>query len=121
MTDKHLADVGADGWKLVAHISALPPSGLLATRLPDGEAVCIVKHGGAVYALSDRCTHEEFSLSEGEVLSDGSVECAWHGARFDCRTGAVRQGPACLPVATYAVRVEGDEVYVGRRRDRGER
>jgi nitrite reductase/ring-hydroxylating ferredoxin subunit len=56
-------------------------------------------------------------LSAGEVLSDGTIECPWHGARFDCVTGAVRRGPAVDDVKAYAVRVEGDTVLVESRDD----
>jgi hypothetical protein len=50
------------------------------------------------------------------VLPDGTIQCAWHGARFDCMTGAVRQGPALTPLPTYEVRVDGDRVLVGTRK-----
>jgi 3-phenylpropionate/trans-cinnamate dioxygenase ferredoxin component len=92
----------------------IPPDGLLHVTLADGTPVCLVRHEGAVYALLDRCTHADFSLSSGELLADGTVQCLWHGARFDCRSGAVRQGPATDDVATYAVRVDGEDVYVER-------
>ena len=51
-------------------------------------------------------------LSAGEVLPDGTIECPWHGARFDCLTGALRRGPAEESVRAYAVRIEGDSVLV---------
>ena len=51
-------------------------------------------------------------LSAGEVLPDGTIECPWHGARFDCVTGALRRGPAEEGVRAYFVRVEGDSVLV---------
>ena len=96
----------------VASLQDIPPDGLLPVTLADGTAVCLVRHEGAVYALHDRCTHADFSLSAGELLADGTVQCLWHGARFDCRTGAVRQGPATDDVPTFAVRVEGEAVFV---------
>ena len=74
--------------------------------------MCLVRHDGTVWALHDRCTHADFSLSAGELLADGTVQCLWHGARFDCRSGAVRQGPATDDVPTFAVRVEGEDVFV---------
>jgi 3-phenylpropionate/trans-cinnamate dioxygenase ferredoxin component len=95
-----------------ARLADFPPDGLLPATLADGTPVCLVRHEGAVYALHDRCTHADFSLSAGELLADGTVQCLWHGARFDCRSGAVRQGPATDDVPTFAVRIEGDEVYV---------
>lgn len=96
----------------VARLSDFPPDGLLGVTLDDGTPVCLVRHGDAVYALHDRCTHAEYSLSAGELLPDGTVQCLWHGATFDCRSGRARRGPATEPVATYAVRVEGEDVYV---------
>ena len=104
---------------LVAKLSDIPRDGLLAATLDDGTPVCLVRHDGTVFALLDRCTHADYSLSAGELLPDGTLQCLWHGARFDCRSGAVRQGPATDPVATFAVRVEGESVYVeGRSRAR---
>ena len=73
---------------------------------------------GEVYALEDRCSHAEYALSAGEVLPDGTIECVWHGARFDCRTGAACHPPAIDDVATYPVRVDGGVISVGRRRSR---
>lgn len=96
----------------VARLGDIPPDGVLPVTLADGTPVCLVRHEGQVYALHDRCTHADFSLSAGELLPDGTVQCLWHGARFDCRSGAVRQGPATDDVTTYPVRLEGDAIYV---------
>ena len=96
----------------VASTADLPDDGLRRVVLPDGTPLCLVRHAGAWSALHDRCTHAEFSLSSGELLPDGAVECLWHGATFDCRTGAVRQGPATDPVRSYAVRVDGEAILV---------
>jgi 3-phenylpropionate/trans-cinnamate dioxygenase ferredoxin subunit len=45
-------------------------------------------------------------------LEGHEIECPRHGARFDVRTGRVTRLPAVLPVETYEVRVEGDQVQV---------
>ena len=52
-------------------------------------------------------------MSLGDVLPDGTIQCAWHGARFDCATGAVRQGPATDPLPVFAVRIEEGAIFVG--------
>lgn len=83
--------------------------------LASGERVCLIRRGTEVSALRDECTHQGMPLSAGEVLPDGTIECAWHGARFDCATGALRQGPAEADVQAYDVRVEGDRVLVSER------
>jgi 3-phenylpropionate/trans-cinnamate dioxygenase ferredoxin component len=97
--------------------SELPPGTLLGIVLPDGSHVCLLNHQGEIRALEDNCSHQDFPLSAGELLDDGTVECVWHGARFDCRTGAACAGPARRPVATYAVRVEDGTIHVGARHD----
>jgi 3-phenylpropionate/trans-cinnamate dioxygenase ferredoxin subunit len=96
----------------IARLDDFPPDGLLAATLADGTPVCLVRHDDRVYALHDRCTHAEYSLSAGELLPDGTVQCLWHGATFDCRTGGVCRGPATEPVRTFAVRVVDGEVWV---------
>ena len=96
----------------VASLSDLPPGSLLAVETAAGERVCLVNHGGEVSALSDVCTHQAFPISAGELLEDGMVECVWHGARFDCRSGAVRRGPATDDLPVFEVRVENGEIYV---------
>ncbi|MDM4723024.1 non-heme iron oxygenase ferredoxin subunit [Micromonospora sp. WMMA1363] len=73
--------------------------------------VVLVRDGDEVHALRDECSHARIALSEGEVTRKG-IECRLHGACFDLRTGAPTSPPAIEPVAVYAVRVEGDEVFV---------
>ncbi|PSM38994.1 bifunctional 3-phenylpropionate/cinnamic acid dioxygenase ferredoxin subunit [Streptomyces dioscori] len=63
------------------------------------------------FAIDDTCTHDESSLADGYVEGD-VVECGWHFAKFCIRTGAVLSLPATCPVSTYAVKVEGDDVFV---------
>ena len=93
-------------------ISDIPDGGTLSVALPSGVRVCLIRQGQQVSALHDECTHQGMPLSAGEVLPDGSIECPWHGARFDCVTGALRRGPAEEDVRAYVVRVEGDSVLV---------
>jgi 3-phenylpropionate/trans-cinnamate dioxygenase ferredoxin subunit len=76
-----------------------------------GRRLALFRAGGEVFALDDGCSHDEASLSEGEVF-DGTVECPRHGAAFDLRTGEAQSLPATRGVAAYRVEVEGDEVYV---------
>lgn len=79
----------------------------------DGVDVVVVACGGEVFALEDRCSHEDFPLSEGEVFTSGcEIECARHGATFALRDGSACSLPATKPVATYEVRIDGDEVTV---------
>ena len=100
----------------VAKTADIPVGTMVSVALPGGEQVLVMNVDGELCALPDRCSHEELELSAGELLPDGTIECAFHGARFDCRTGTVRGAPAFEDLATYPVRVEGDTVLVGPRR-----
>jgi 3-phenylpropionate/trans-cinnamate dioxygenase ferredoxin subunit len=93
-------------------LADIPDGGTLSIMLPSGNRVCLIRRGDQVSALRDECTHQAMPLSAGEVLPDGTIECAWHGARFDCATGAVLRGPAEESVQAYEVRVTGETVLV---------
>ena len=74
-------------------------------------SVAVARAGGRIYAFDDTCTHEEYSLCEGE-LWEMSVECPRHGSRFDVRTGKVTGLPAVIPTKTYPVTIQNGDVYV---------
>jgi len=88
----------------------------LAVTLPDGQRICLVKDGERIFAIADRCTHKDFALSGGDLVAPCVLECPWHGARFDVRTGQAVLGPATDTIATYSVRIVGEEVFVGGQR-----
>ena len=77
----------------------------------EGKQIALFNLGGELYALDNACTHVGGSLSQGRVEED-EVECPWHGSRFDIRTGEVKMFPAREDVATYKVRVTGNDVEV---------
>jgi nitrite reductase/ring-hydroxylating ferredoxin subunit len=108
-----------DGFARVASLSAIPEGTMLGVVTPAGERVCLINDGGEVRAVSDECPHQGFALSSGELVGNGMIECVWHGARFDCRTGAVLRGPADDTLAVYESRVIGDDVLVGPRARQG--
>jgi 3-phenylpropionate/trans-cinnamate dioxygenase ferredoxin component len=92
-----------------------------ADEIPEGEATCYVseKYGplgifnadGEFLCISDMCTHETASLSDGYIEGD-TVECPFHLARFSLRTGAVLSPPAMMPVKTFPVKVEDGKIYL---------
>jgi 3-phenylpropionate/trans-cinnamate dioxygenase ferredoxin component len=97
----------------VAAVVDLEVGEMLGVTLANGEPVCVFNLDGDIGAVSDMCTHALFRLSDGVFHPDGTLECIWHGARFDCRTGAVKRHPAPAPLPVYDVRIEGDRVLVG--------
>jgi 3-phenylpropionate/trans-cinnamate dioxygenase ferredoxin subunit len=96
----------------VAAVADLPEGTMLGVTLSDGAPVCVFNHRGIIGAVGNECTHAEFLLSDGVLHNDGSLECLWHGARFDCRSGAVRRHPAELPLPVYEAREVSGRVLV---------
>ena len=66
---------------------------------------------GELYALEDRCSHDDGPLCEGE-REGFEVICPRHGARFDVRTGKVLALPATEDVDAFPVVVRDGEVFV---------
>lgn len=65
------------------------------------------------YVIGDRCSHADYSLSEGEVWTDErEIECPKHGSTFSLLTGEPLSLPATKPVPVFGIRVDGDDVYV---------
>lgn len=78
-----------------------------------GHRLALVRIGDAFHVIDDECSHEDFSLSEGEVLAeDCQIECPKHGSTFDLLTGEPCSLPATQPVAVYGVEVDGGTVSV---------
>jgi 3-phenylpropionate/trans-cinnamate dioxygenase ferredoxin component len=75
--------------------------------------IALIRCDDDFYAIGDRCTHADISLSEGEVLcEDREIECWKHGSTFSLETGEPKSLPATRPTPTYEVRVDGGEVSV---------
>ncbi len=110
-----LPNDGGDVFEALATVAELGEGTVLARVKSTGEAICLIRHRGEVSAVSGICTHEHFSMAQSDLLPDGTLQCAWHGARFDRRTGEVKQVPAAAPLPIYQVRIEGDRIMVGAR------
>ena len=94
----------------VARLDEIAPGETL--RVEVGAAlICLANVGGHIYAVSDDCPHIGGALSDGE-LTGCTLTCPVHLAQFDVRDGRVLRGPARDDVPIYAVRVEGDQIFV---------
>ena len=94
----------------VARTSEIP-AGQVKTVTVDGERIAVANVYGTFYAVEDRCSHDDGPLGEGTLRGE-EIECPRHGARFDIKTGRPLRLPAVVPVRTYLVKVEGDELKV---------
>jgi 3-phenylpropionate/trans-cinnamate dioxygenase ferredoxin component len=98
------------GFVTVARVGEIPEGGVKVVRIDD-QPIALFHVDGGYYATDDVCTHDGGPLAEGKIQGD-VIECPRHGARFNIKTGDVLCLPAISPVATYEVKVEGDEIRV---------
>lgn len=106
-------------WTYVCAASELLP-GEMRTAFDEvtGAGIVVFNLDGTLYALEDKCSHEDFELSAGQYdASAGSVECVLHGARFDVREGRALCAPAYEPVAKFPVRNDGSSIWARDDRD----
>ncbi len=94
----------------VAKVSDIP-EGTAQRVVVDGTEVLLCNAEGTIYAVEDVCTHDGAPLDQGELEGDRII-CPRHGATFDVRTGTALTLPAVMPLPTYTVRIEGDDIYV---------
>lgn len=94
----------------VAKIDEVEP-GRCKKVVVNGKKIALFNVDGEIFATDDTCSHAEASLSEGELVGE-EVVCPKHGARFNVKTGQALSLPAWAPIATYEVKVEGEEIKV---------
>ncbi|MCM8811569.1 MAG: non-heme iron oxygenase ferredoxin subunit [Candidatus Omnitrophica bacterium] len=98
------------GWVKAAQTSDLPEGSIKVVEAK-GRRIALARNGGAFYAIEDLCTHDGGPLGEG-TLEGEEVECPRHGARFNVKTGEAITLPAVVPVKTFPVKVDGNDVLI---------
>ncbi len=94
----------------VCAVSQLSPGERRLVEWEDLE-IGVFNCGGTVYAIEDRCSHDDGSLIEGELDEQAcTIECPRHGSLFDIRTGKPKTLPAYVPVDTFVVVIEDDTI-----------
>lgn len=94
----------------VCPLSELPPGAMRRVEWEDLE-IGVYNCAGTLYAIEDRCSHDNGVLLDGELDQDAcTVECPRHGALFDLKTGRPTTLPAYVPVDTFPVRVTDDMI-----------
>ena len=96
----------------VCALSELPPGSMRLVEWEDLE-IGVFNCDGTIYAIEDRCSHDDGRLVEGELDQERcTVECPRHGSVFDLRTGSPQTLPAYEPVDTFPVIVEDGAIKV---------
>lgn len=97
----------------VAKTSELKPGEMMYVEVgPNEDPVVLINMNGEFFALDDCCTHEEASLSDGEIVGD-EIECPLHGGAFEIRTGKPCSLPVVVPAKTYDVRIIDGDILIG--------
>jgi 3-phenylpropionate/trans-cinnamate dioxygenase ferredoxin component len=96
----------------VCATAELPPGEMRIVEA-DGRKIGVFNCDGSLYAIEDRCSHDDGPLAEGEFDAAAcTVECPRHGSLFDLTTGRPKTLPAYVPVETFAISVEDDTIHL---------
>jgi nitrite reductase/ring-hydroxylating ferredoxin subunit len=93
-----------------ANVRDVPPGHAKVVEIRD-EDVALCNVDGKIYAIANVCTHDDGPLGEGYLLGE-EIECPRHGARFNVRSGEVKTLPAIMPIPTFEVKIDGDDILV---------
>ncbi len=113
MINRDAFQSGPDEFVPVLPMAELPDNKPMRVNA-NGRPVLLVRRGEEVYAIGAVCSHYGAPLEEGQ-LTDGAIQCPWHGSRFCLADGRVQAGPATAPVPAYAVRISNNQIEVKER------
>jgi 3-phenylpropionate/trans-cinnamate dioxygenase ferredoxin subunit len=85
--------------------------GQLVKTEVDGEEIVIANVKGKFYGIYAYCKHEEWDLSEGELI-DTKIKCAGHGSIWDLETGKAEFVEPLEDEPIYEVKVINGYLYV---------
>jgi phenylpropionate dioxygenase-like ring-hydroxylating dioxygenase large terminal subunit/NADPH-dependent 2,4-dienoyl-CoA reductase/sulfur reductase-like enzyme len=97
-------------WLHAASLNSIRDGGVIGVNI-HGTPVALYHLRGEIFATHGICTHALALLSEGWV-EDGKIECPLHQGQFDIRTGKALCAPLTQDLRTYAVRLEGDNIFI---------
>ncbi len=96
----------------VCPLAELPPGAMHLVE-HEGTKIGVFNCDGTLYAIEDRCSHDDGPLAEGEFDRDAcTVECPRHGSLFDLTTGRPKTLPAYAPVRTFTTAVVNDTIVL---------
>ena len=94
----------------VCPAAELPPGSKRIVAV-EGQKIGVFNCAGTLYAIEDRCSHDDGPLAEGEFDPAAcTVECPRHGSIFDLKTGRPRTLPAFSPVRTFPIKIVDETI-----------
>jgi nitrite reductase/ring-hydroxylating ferredoxin subunit len=100
----------SNNWVRVAAVGDVETDDVIAVKVGEQE-IALYNVDDKYYATSNICTHQYARLSEGFVI-DGVIECPLHQGRFDIVNGKPKGAPVHVPLCTFPVKVEGNDIHV---------
>jgi nitrite reductase/ring-hydroxylating ferredoxin subunit len=94
----------------VASAADLKPNQMKVVNA-NGKPILLVNLEGTYYAIGNKCTHMQCTLTNGELKGE-VVQCPCHGSKFNVKTGKVVGGPAAVPEPVYELKVEDGKVLI---------
>ena len=74
-----------------------------------GHSLVLIFQHDEFYLLDNLCPHKAAALCDGDLHGD-QIECPWHKARFDIKTGAGLTPLAGKGVKSWPLKIDGDFV-----------
>ena len=99
-----------EDYQWAAELTEVPPGGVKYVQV-GGKHILLANIDQQIYAVDNYCTHSRCFLHNGK-LKGRVITCPCHFAEFDLTTGEVVAGPAKTPVATYHVKLDGNDILV---------
>lgn len=97
-------------WHRIADQVAFDGREMIPAKL-GARHVLVYRTRTGLFATDRRCTHQGGDLLRGYLDGD-VIECPVHQGRFNIRTGAALNAPACEPLVTYPVRVRDGKIEI---------
>ncbi|MBI2847048.1 MAG: Rieske 2Fe-2S domain-containing protein [Chloroflexi bacterium] len=94
----------------VAKLKDLKP-GTIKLVEAGGKRIGVANVSGTICAFDIECTHKGGPLEKG-TLEGEILTCPWHKGKFNVKTGQAISPPPKMPIATYAAKIEGEEVKI---------
>lgn len=93
----------------VASITDIPPGKGIKVKF-NNELVALFNHNGKIYAIQNRCPHQNADLADGYIRNN-QVYCPMHNWAFELETGAFAFNPE-QKLKTYSVELRDNDIYI---------